>query len=940
MLIHLDMKKILVFIAAIVGAATFSQAQQMPVLPKDPATRVGKLDNGMTYYIRANDKPAQRAEFYLATAVGAIQEGEGQDGLAHFLEHMCFNGTKNFPGKGILNYLESIGASFGGNVNAGTGVEQTIYMLTNIPLVNESVVDSCILIMHDYSHFVLCQPEEIEAERGVILEEKRSRDTANWRMHLASNKYIYGDTPYGSNTLIGSEETLKTFKPEKLTDFYHTWYRPDNQALIVVGDINVDEVEAKIKSIFADIPAPVNPKAKDKIVIPENEEPIVGVITDPECTGTSVEVIWKSEPTPKEYNNTSVGFTTDILKSIIALVMDERFSDIAAKSDAPFINASLGIGKMAEPLEVVMLSAACKDGESLKALEALMTEAEKMKRFGFTDAEIERAKSSILASFESEEKRAESRKNPEFVNPIINNFLENKAFMDPATEHQLAQMVLSQLNSQVINQVAQTIITPANMVVLVEAPEKEGLVNPGEAEVTAVIKKVQSAEIENVAAEEVPAEFLDPSTLKAGKFKGAAKDYIYGSELYTLKNGVQVILYPTDIQKNQIAIDIYKKGGQSLISDEDLYSFDANIWALFVQNSGIASFPQTTSQKMLAGKDLSVTPYINGYTHGVQVRSTPKDLETALQLANLYFTDPRFDQSEYDQGETQIKAILPNLKEQSNYKLQEQLFKTVYDSPRRFMISEEVLEKANLETIERVYKGMFSDINGATVVVVGDFDKNEMLPLIQKYVGSINKGGKPAGWKYCSDGFVTKNIVNDFKAKMQTPMVTVGQFYTIAKPYTVADEVNNEALAYILGMIYTTTLREDEGGTYGASVVGQTGTEPDETQIIQVMFQTNTEQADKLRELAVKGMKEVAAEGPTKEDFDKTVNNLNKNIPESKLRTAYWLSAIEKYQKFGFNYIEEYEAAVKALTPEKIQAYAAELLDSGNFIEVIMRPEE
>ena len=253
---------------ALLGAVIFGYGQQLPELPNDPATRVGKLDNGMTYYIRHNDKPENRAEFYLATHVGAIQELPDQDGLAHFLEHMCFNGTKNFPGKGILDWLQSIGASFGGNVNASTGVEQTIYMLNNIPLVRPTVVDTCLLIMHDYSHFVTCDPDEIDMERGVILEEKRSRNNAQWRISEQAKPYLYGDTKYATTTIIGSEENLKTFKPESLTSFYHTWYRPDLQALIVVGDIDVDEVEAKIKSTFADIPAAENPKAKDVIEIP------------------------------------------------------------------------------------------------------------------------------------------------------------------------------------------------------------------------------------------------------------------------------------------------------------------------------------------------------------------------------------------------------------------------------------------------------------------------------------------------------------------------------------------------------------------------------------------------------------------------------------------------------------------------------------------------
>ena len=315
-------------------------------LPNDPAVRKGTLENGLTYYIRHNDKPENRAEFYLATDVGAIQETPDQDGLAHFLEHMCFNGTKNFPGKGILEYLQSIGAEFGRNINASTGVEQTVYMLNNIPLVREGVIDTCLLILHDYSHFVTCDPEEIDKERGVIIEERRARRTADWRMHEKSLPYYYGDSKYSTCTLIGSQENLETFKPESLTSFYHTWYRPDMQAVIVVGDIDVDAVEEKIKSTFADIPAAENPQQKEAYKIPDNTEPVIGIITDPEATSTSIEILWKSEPMPEELNSTDMGMMMELIKQYVSTIMSERFNDITSKPDAPFLSAYMGIGEL------------------------------------------------------------------------------------------------------------------------------------------------------------------------------------------------------------------------------------------------------------------------------------------------------------------------------------------------------------------------------------------------------------------------------------------------------------------------------------------------------------------------------------------------------------------------------------------------------------------
>ncbi len=931
------MKKLLLTLAALAIAASAGFAQTFHSLPNDKAVKVGKLENGLTYYIRHNEKPAGRAEFYLATDVGAIQETPDQDGLAHFLEHMCFNGTKNFPGKGILNWLESIGASFGGNVNASTGVEQTIYLLNNIPLVRPTVVDTCILIMHDYSHFVTCDPEEIDKERGVILEEKRSRNDAQWRMREASYPYIFGDTKYATTTIIGTEENLKTFKPESLTNFYHTWYRPDMQALVVVGDIDVDYVEACIKRTFADIPAPVNPKQKDVITIPDNEQPAIAILTDPENRNTSITAYWRSEARPEELNSTPVGLMTDLVEDIVNIAMNERFEDIAAQPDAPFLQGGFGIGNLCETADAVIAQVACKDGEALSAFAAGMLEAEKLRRFGLTGDEVERAKTELLSQYESAAKKASTRTNSEFVMPMIYNFFDNDAFMDPEMEYQFVQMLLQQLPAEVVNQMAQQMITRENLVVIYQAPEKEGLAHPTVEQIQAVIDAVENAQIEQAAGEEIPESFLDPATLKGSK-NAKVKAGIYDSRTFTLKNGMRVWLLPTDHEKDRITFSLSKDGGRSLLSDEELFSFDSNIWSLYLQNTGIAEFPATTVRKMLAGKQLSVTPSINEYTHGVSGSSTVKDFETALQLAYLYFAAPRFDENEYNQGMSQIKAVLPNLMTQSNYKLNKALYDYVYDSPRRFMLDDQVLDKASLATLESAYKRLFADAAGARLVVVGDFDPDEIMPLIRKYAGSIPMSKTATKSAYRGDGISTANRVYDFKAQMSTPMVTVLQVYNLLKPYSVADEAACDALSYILDMVYTETLREDEGGTYGASSSAEVSNKPDERHTMQVVFQTNVDSADKLRELARSGFNEIAKNGPTADQFDKTIRNLQKTIPEQRLKNNYWSSMIQLNARYGFDYDKEYEAAVNALTPEKIQAAAQELLD-GNFIELVMRPE-
>ena len=931
------MKRFFLIAALFVLAVPFASAQ-LQQLPNDPAVRTGKLDNGLTYYIRHNDKPEQRAEFYLATNVGAIQEAPDQDGLAHFLEHMCFNGTKNFPGKGILNWLESIGASFGGNVNASTGVEETQYMLNNIPLVRETVVDTCLLILHDYSHFVLNEPEEIDKERGVIIEERRARRNASWRLHEQSLPYYYGDTKYGECTLIGQLESLQNFKPESLVNFYQTWYRPDMQAVIVVGDIDVDSVEQKIKTIFADIPAPVDPKQKDYIKIPDNEEPIIGVLTDPEVSNTTVELLWKSDARPEEVNSTAQGMLLDLITDMVSQIMTERFNEIVSKPGAPFFAADLGVGNICESCEVVVGDIAVKDGEAITGLRAFLTEVEKMKRFGFTEDEVSRAKTEIESRYETRANRADTRKNAEFVPDLISNFFDNYSYMEPATEYQVAQMLLSQLNADVLNMVVAQMITPENLVVLYKGPEKEGLVHPTEAEILSVVKEVENAEIEAPAAEVIATEFLNPATLKGSKVK-KAKSSVYGATEWTLKNGVKVVLFPTDYEKDRISFNLYKMGGASLIETEDLPSFESNIFQLFTEYNGVSDFTASTVNKMLAGKQLSVYTSISSLNTGLNGSSTCKDLETALQLLYLHYTDPRFDKDAFDQAEQTIRAILPNLLNQPNYKLQKELYGTAFDNnPRNILISEEVLDKANIETIERVVRGLYKDAAGSTFIMVGDFVVDEVKPLIEKYVGSLPKGKKAPKWIDRNEDVTRKNVVNDFSVDMQTPMTTAAQLYRMDDKYSVENTIVYSALEYILNMLYVETLREDEGGTYGASVSASLNREPKQYGMLQIAFQTNPDSADKLRELAKDGLRVIAANGPTAEQYDKTYKNLEKNIPERRITNSYWMSAIKNWYDHGEDIDKDYEAALKALTPEKIKNLAARFLSDGNLVEIVMRP--
>ena len=947
------MKKLFTFFAVAVLSAATALAQQptreqleamiaqMPQIPVSEAYTVGKLDNGLTYFIRHNELPKGRAEFYLATNVGAAQEIQPQqDGLAHFLEHMCFNGTEHFPGKGILDYLRSIGAEFGRNINASTGFEETQYMLNNIPVERESVVDSCLMILADYSHYVLNEPKEIDAERGVIVEERRTRRNAQWRTMERSLPYYFGeDSPLAACTLIGTQEHLETFLPESLVEFYHTWYHPGNQALIVVGDVDVARTEEKIKEVFGAIPAKENPLPKPIQHIADHAEPRVGIITDPETTAPTVELIWHSEAAPESLNATFTGQATEVLKGILRQVMYERFNDITSKPDSPYLYGSFGISSLIyEDIDAVMGDVSLKEENILGGFKDFYTELVRLQRHGITDAEFERAKAEIISMYETRANRAETRQNAEFVSPVLYHFFDKQPLTEPSDQLEFVKMVMAQFNATLISQSATQLWGPQNMVVIYSGPEKEGIATPTAEQLLQVIAEVNAADIAAPEGEEIPEAFLDPAKLKGAKIKKTGTT-IFGAQEWTLANGVKVVVYPTDLQKDQILLTLTKQGGRSLISTEDLPSFDENLIALFQNNSGVSSFSGTTVTKMLTGKNLRISPFIDGLEHGITGNTTVKDLETALQLMYLEFTDPRFDPEEWQNGVAQIEAVLPNLVNQPNYKLQDQLFKTLYgNNPRREMLSAEKVAKANLATVEKNYRKLFADAAGANLVIVGDVNPEALKPLVEKYIGSLPKGKKATSWVDPHEDIVKGQVQNVFEVDMQTPKSTVLQAWTANIPYSYEKDAALNAASYILDMRYTNSLREEEGGTYGASTAVQLNRRPKEQALIQVYFDCKPALCDKLRQLAFDGLRDLASNGPTEEEVNMAKLNLQKNIPESRQRNNWWKNGIEIFLLRGENRDQAYEAGVNAISANAIQSVLQEILAQDNFVELVMKP--
>ncbi len=535
-----------------------------------------------------------------------------------------------------------------------------------------------------------------------------------------------------------------------------------------------------------------------------------------------MEIYWLDDPMPREMRNTSAAYMIELVKYFISQIMDERLSDITAKPDAPFLRGGLGMGSMTQTLEVVQAVAGVKDADAaIDGFKALLTEVYRMQRYGFTADEFSRAKDEILSELEKDAQAADTRKNAEFIEPILDNFFDNEPILDPEFEYEMAQQICAMLNVDMLNQITGQLIGDEDIVILYKGIDKEGITHPTEADFLAAIDEVKGSDIEPLEAESFDEPLLDPETLP-GSAVVSEEEGLYGSTVWTLGNGVKVVALQTEYKKDQIIIQIYKEGGRSLVADEDLPSFEANIMSTFARNSGVSKFPKTTLDKMLSGVQVNVDFSLASINHTLSATCPPKDLEKAFQLLYLNYVDPRFEPDEWAVGQNMLSAIIGNYINTPNFRLGKEVNDSRYgkDNPRNVLISEEVLEKASLETYERVYREvLFPNAAGDVVYIVGNFETEALKPFVEKYIGSLPGEGSAPAWKAenvlkVRDGVV----VDDFTMPMEAPKSSVYQIKTTDAEYSVKDKVAYDAVEYIMQMIYTDTLREDEGGTYGAGV--------------------------------------------------------------------------------------------------------------------------
>ena len=936
------MKKLLFSLVALfIGVSSI--CAQMMELPLDPEVRVGKLENGMTYYIRHNEKPKGQASFYIYHDVGAIQEEDDQQGLAHFLEHMAFNGSVNLPEKAMIEQLETIGVQFGLNLNAFTSWDCTEYMIKDCPVAEEKNLDLALLILHDWSQFISLEDEEIDSERGVIMEELRTRDGAGLRAQNDMIKNLYKGTLYEHRNLIGYLDGLKSFERSSLVNFYKKWYRPEYQALVIVGDVDVDQVEAKIKTLMADIPAsPADAAQKEVIMVPATEEPIISVFTDKEMTQSSVMMFARREALPKELQNTDFGYTYNLINTFVTVMMNARFEEIAQAADAPFLSGGMSEGSIGicPTLESTMFSATAHEGRTDEAFRAIYTEMERMRRHGFTAGEFERAKQEILRWSERQYTNRNDVHNDSYAQRYLDHYAKGTPMMDAETEWQIDQMVINQMNVDVINQAYAQFVRPnENLVILVRSPKKEGVAVPAAEDIKAIIAEVEASEIEAYEDNTVIEPLIDPATkLKGSKVKATAQNESLGYTEWTLKNGIKVIVRPSTLKADEVTISAVSKGGLSMLSDEEYYQ--GAFLGMIMGNSGIGKFSSTELSKQLSGKSAWASVGAASYEHAVNAGGSPKDIETILQLMYLNFTSPRFDQTDLDNMKKMYIPYFTNMESDPNYICSKELQKTLYgNNPRRQATSVAQIEALNIPALQNVHAKLFSFAEDFRFIIAGNVDLNTLKPLVEKYIGSLPTS-KNVEYAVVDDGVrYAGNITYEFRTKMEQPKVSVRLIYTGAMEDNAKNRLIVDLLSRALDSRYMVSIREEKGGTYGVSVQGAVDEYPTENYFVAIVFDTNDQLADELVEICDQEIRKIAEEGPLADDVAKAKEFLQKNYANVLDNNSGWVSAITRWYEEGYNYKEEYLGILESVTLEDVKAFAQKLLDDNNRTLVMMRPE-
>ena len=932
------MKKLILSIL-VLALSLVATAQQPQALPIDSAVRVGKLENGLTYYIRHNEHPKQRAEFHIAQAVGATMEEDHQNGLAHFLEHMAFNGTEHFAGKGIIEYFESIGVNFGGNINAYTSLDETVYRLSEVPTVREGIIDSALLVMHDWACGLSLLEEEIDNERGVIREEWRTGAQANRRMWKAINPLKYPGSQYAKRDVIGDTAVINNFTYDALRDYYKKWYGPDNQAIIVVGDIDVDQVEQKIKALWADVPERVNRGERPLYSVDDNVEPIVAIVRDKEAQYTRIEMEFKKDQLPKPLRGTNVSYLQNLALELVCDMFNNRLSELAMKPEATFVGAGSYHGELVKEKDAFVAVYLAKQGQEVAAYKDLLTQLEKMRRYGFTYAELDRVKKEMLAAYEKSYNERNTVRNIRYAQEYIRHYLSDEPIPGIAWEYETVQQLLPMLSVDMLNQIAKNLVTDENLIISFQAPEDKNVVLPTEAEAVEMLAAVKNEEIE-APVEEAIRENLVETAPKAGKIKKTTYNETLGVTEWTLSNGVRVIVKPTTFKQDEILFQGVSKGGTSLVATEDLPS--SMLASTIVDFSGLADMSLTDLQKALTGKNVSHSASINNNTEVVSGSSTVKDLETLLQINYLSFTAPRRDEEAYQTLMSVLNSQLANRDKNPKVAFSDSIQMMANDHSSRIVLQDLAwLEKVNLDKALEVYKARFANPADFVFTFVGNVEPADKVfqKMVCTWLGGLKTSKKKESVRdngvRAPEGINKNYFTRPMEIKTASNRI---QYTSYDMPYTLANDLNMEMIGRILSTRYLESIREREGGSYGVGCWGTMEIVPVPCARLIMQFDTDPEKQEKLMSIIHEEVMTIVENGPLAKDLQKEKESMLKDFQEDLEKNGYWRQVLDIYYRFGINYITDYKAAVEAITAETVQATLKQLVASGNVFEVVMLP--
>ena len=923
----------------LISFSMFSQevtyAPQSPV-PMDPDVIYGKLDNGMTYYIRENREPKERAEFYLLVNSGALSEDEDQNGLAHFNEHMAFNGTKNFSKKAIINYLQSIGMKFGPEINAFTSTDETNYMLQKVPTNDQKNIDTALLILYDWACNISFENEEIDAERGVIHEEWRTGRSAMFRMMREANKVIYKDSKYAVHDVIGDINTIDNFDYDVVKRYYRDWYRPDLQAIIAVGDFNGKEMEKHIRDLFSQIPKKENPRTREYFPIPDHQETLVTIQTDKEAQYPMIQIYYKHAPDPDR----NMEYYRDQYKEqLFNSMLNARLQELTVSENPPFVYGFSFYTGLTRTKDAFVSFAVGNNNELDKALQALLTENKRVVEFGFTATELERAKGELKRNIEKQFAEKDKMESDNYVWQYYSHFLEQEPTPGIAYDYAFTDVVLPGITLEEVNARAGEWITDHNRVICVMAPDNPDIKVPTEAEVQGILAAVNASTV-TAYVDKVKDDPLMPSDPVPSPVAKKGKNKTLGTTEWTFDNGVKVVMKTTDFKDDEILFSAFSFGGSSLYETKDLMS--ANFAPYLVEESGLGEFDKIALAKRLSGKVVNVSPYITGESEELTGSCSAKDLETLLQLINLYFTAPRTDEVAYNALIKRMKAIYDNRSLEPESALQDSVQVLMANhNPRVRPMSSALIDETSFKKMKSIYKTRFGDPGGFTFYFVGNLDLTLAKPLVEKYLGGLPKVSREESWVDNNVRPPQGKVTREIKREMNVPKGTVNINYSGTFDF---DDFQSRlclsSLCDILDVRYVETIREEQSGTYGAAVYESMDKYPYEGYTVTITFDCDPKNVDKLKGIVYEEIEKLKTEGPTDKDLHGVKENKLKVHQENLRQNNYWLNLIKNkdYYQSELKEYSDYDEYVNKMTRESMKE-AAQKFFGNNIVEVILVPE-